>query len=302
MDLGNLTTFLAVYESGSMAKAAKVLYMSPQGLSKSILRLEGELGVPLFVRTARGVEPTKYAHDIYPKAQALAAALQSVRTEGRRAESFYVLNVSFSDGMIAYLGLDFISAFEREHPGIELRVSECSNKAIEDFLLSGESEVGFLIGPVNDELFQTSFFQAVPHVLMVSDQSQLTYRDSIEYRDLEGATVFCLGQDYPVERTLRERLQSAGVNPASIIGVVGADTVLPFVMRDEGVLLSAAYWAELSSKPGLRVVPFRDESFAWNVFVATKKGAAPSEAAASFIEFIEDWQRKLRDDEDMQNG
>lgn len=111
-----------------------------------------------------------------------------------------------------------------------------------------------------------------------------------------------MGQDYPVERTLRERLQSAGVNPASIIGVVGADTVLPFVMRDEGVLLSAAYWAELSSKPGLRVVPFRDESFAWNVFVATKKGAAPSEAAASFIEFIEDWQRKLRNDEDMQNG
>lgn len=290
MDLGNLSAFIAVYESGSMAKAAKTLFMSPQGLSKSIMRFEAELRVPLFMRSSRGVTPTKYAQEIYPKAKSLAETLVAVQSEGARTEDYYVLNVCFSDGMIAYLGLDFIGAFERAHPGIELHVSECSNKAIEDFLLSEEAEVGFLIGPVNEEAFQCSFFQSVPHVLIVSDESSLAYREAIEYSDLEGKRLFCLGRDYPVEASLRERLSGAGVSAESVIGVVGADTVLPFVMRNEGLLVSAAYWAELSRKPGLRIIPFRDETFVWNVYAATWKGSIPSEAATRFIEFINQWK------------
>ena len=294
MDMGNLSVFIAVYENKSMTKAAKTLYMSPQGLSKAIMRLESDLRIPLFVRSARGVQPTKYAQEIYPKAKSLAETLQSVSSEGAKSESYYVLNVCFSDGMIAYLGLDFIKAFERAHPGIELQVSECSNKAIEDFLLSGEAEVGFLIGPVDNDAFQCSFFQSVPHVLIVSDESALAYRDAIDYKDLEGRTLFCLGKDYPVAASLRERLQSAEVCADSIIGVVGADTVFPFVMRDEGMLVSAAYWADLSRKPGLRIIPFLDETFAWNVYSATKRGAALSKAAANFLEFVREWDRGSR--------
>lgn len=294
MDIGSLSAFAAVYESDSMAQAAKRLFITPQGLSKSIGRMEKELGAPLFTRSAQGVAPTRYAEALYPKVSALLSAMEAVRAEAVRPEDYTVLDVSLSDGMVAYLGLDFIDAFERAHPGVELHASECSNTAIEDFLESGETEVGFLIGPVDETRFSTEFFQQVPHVLIASDESYVGCKDFIDYGDLEGQTVFCLGKDYPVECSLRERLAAAGVRPRAIVGVVGADTVLPFVMRGEGVLVSAAYWADLSRKPGLAVVPFRDETFAWNVYIAQKKGAVPSAAARDFIAFARRWQEGLR--------
>lgn len=75
MDMGSLGAFVAVYDCGSITKAAQQLYISPQGLSKSITRLEGEMGTQLFVRSHHGVVPTKYARTLYPKIKDLTDTL-----------------------------------------------------------------------------------------------------------------------------------------------------------------------------------------------------------------------------------
>ena len=294
MNTGGLSAFIATYENGSITKAAKQLYMSPQGLSKSISRLEQEIGVQLFVRSRLGVTPTEHAKILYPKAKSLVDAIAGMREDAASREPGYTLNVVLSDGMIAYLGLDFISAFEGGHPGVDLCIHECSNRAVEDFLLAEEAEIGFLIGPVNEDRFSCTFFQSVPHVLIVSDESMLAHKDRIAFSDLEGQTVFHLGCDYPVGENLRERLDAAGARPAATIGVVGADTILQHVIRGEGVLVSAEEWARLSQRAGLRILPFEDKSFAWNVFLAQKKGVSLSAPAHAFASFIFEWKDGLR--------
>ena len=58
MDSRKLSYFLKICETGSIAKAAEVLFISQQALSKSIAKLEKEVGVPLLVRTPEGVRLT----------------------------------------------------------------------------------------------------------------------------------------------------------------------------------------------------------------------------------------------------
>ena len=48
-----------VERTGSISKAAENLYMNQPNLSKAIRDLEGDLGVPIFTRTAKGVVPTE---------------------------------------------------------------------------------------------------------------------------------------------------------------------------------------------------------------------------------------------------
>ena len=50
--------FTACVESGSFAKAAEKLYLSPPAVMKQINELEKKLGVTLLERTSRGVVPT----------------------------------------------------------------------------------------------------------------------------------------------------------------------------------------------------------------------------------------------------
>ena len=62
MNWDQLHYFAAVYRERNIVAAAAQVPMSTQGLSKSIHRLEAELGVPLFVIEANGGRtPTEYA-------------------------------------------------------------------------------------------------------------------------------------------------------------------------------------------------------------------------------------------------
>ena len=50
---------LEIYQSGSISKAAKNLFLAQPNISNSLRLLEEELGFPIFVRSNRGVEPTE---------------------------------------------------------------------------------------------------------------------------------------------------------------------------------------------------------------------------------------------------
>jgi DNA-binding transcriptional LysR family regulator len=60
LKLRDLHVFFSVVQSGSMAKAAARLRVSPPAVSQIIADLEHALGVSLFDRSPQGVEPTTY--------------------------------------------------------------------------------------------------------------------------------------------------------------------------------------------------------------------------------------------------
>lgn len=58
IDLNLCKSFIAVAKSGSISKAAEMLYVSQPAVSRNIKMLEDRLGCKLFNRTAKGVELT----------------------------------------------------------------------------------------------------------------------------------------------------------------------------------------------------------------------------------------------------
>jgi DNA-binding transcriptional LysR family regulator len=81
--LAQLQTFLAVYRTASLTRAAAQLHLSQPSVSAHLRALETELGHPLFLRHARGVAPTPrgdaLARDIAPHLDALHAVQLRMR-------------------------------------------------------------------------------------------------------------------------------------------------------------------------------------------------------------------------------
>ena len=75
MELYQLRTFVAVAEEGHLTRAAEKLFISQPAVSAHVKALEEELGVALFLRSARGMQLTREGAAL--KAQA-EAALKSV--------------------------------------------------------------------------------------------------------------------------------------------------------------------------------------------------------------------------------
>jgi LysR family transcriptional regulator of gallate degradation len=81
-----LEFFLAVARTGSLTAAALELKVAQPTLTKSIHGLEQELGVKLFHRLPRGVQPTEYGDSLARHARQIQLQLREARSEidGRR--------------------------------------------------------------------------------------------------------------------------------------------------------------------------------------------------------------------------
>lgn len=89
MDPRKLLYLATIIEQGSLAKAAKLLAVSQPALTKSMNRLEDDLGMKLLVRSPTGIEPTLFGELVYSHARHIRDEmdLASTRLKGDRPQS-----------------------------------------------------------------------------------------------------------------------------------------------------------------------------------------------------------------------
>jgi DNA-binding transcriptional LysR family regulator len=135
-----LNQFLAVAEAGSISAAATALFVTQPTLTFNMRKLEDNLGVPLLIRTPRGVELTEYGETLYQNGRLMrrlydntlgAIARQRGRTEeGLRIGSGY----SWWTLFIRDMALDYA----RTYPRARIHVSLGNQLRCMDQLLSGD--------------------------------------------------------------------------------------------------------------------------------------------------------------------
>lgn len=146
MTIRQLEVFLAVVREASFSLAARRIHLSQPTLSEHVAELEKELGVRLFVRTARGVGLTEAGRVL----ESYAARVVSTVGDARRAmqeldglqRGFLEIGASTTPGL--YLLPGVIAAFRANHPGIELRLEIGNSRSIEERVQTNELDLGIV--------------------------------------------------------------------------------------------------------------------------------------------------------------
>lgn len=135
LPLGSLRVFVMVAECRSFTLAADALGVSVSAASMQVRSLEEYLGLPLFRRTGRTVEPTAEAAQLLPRIRDGLAALQSAIEDARAARSSGSLHVTALPSFVVQWLSPRLQDFERRHPQIQLRI-EASHVPV-DFAATG---------------------------------------------------------------------------------------------------------------------------------------------------------------------
>lgn len=121
MELKRLTYFLEVQRQGSISRAADVLGMSQQALSKNIIALENELGAQLLERLKTGVKLTDEGAHVLHAAKRIKVEAERLHSELKQAETADEtsrLRLGISPGWMGTLGLSWIErVFRNALPG-----------------------------------------------------------------------------------------------------------------------------------------------------------------------------------------
>jgi len=128
MDLNRATTFVRVVESGGFTRAAEALGLPPSSVSRSVSKLEEDLGVTLLERTTRKVALTDAGRAFFERARDALAGLEEANALALDAarEIHGLVRIALPLDFAGKLGA-LIARFGREYPRIRIELMFTAN-------------------------------------------------------------------------------------------------------------------------------------------------------------------------------
>lgn len=131
-NLNSLRVFARVVETRSFTEAGKQLALTASAVSKSISKLEKELGVRLLQRTTRSVGPTEEGQAFYTHCRQILADIQSAENHlGQSTESPHgTLHLHFPIGFGQHVIMPALPEFLARYPDLIANV-ELSDRTVD---------------------------------------------------------------------------------------------------------------------------------------------------------------------------
>jgi DNA-binding transcriptional LysR family regulator len=182
---------LMIVEKGSLGKAAEALRTSQPALTKSIRRLEEQLGVPLFYRDARGMRPTVYGDVLRAHAQGITIGIEHALREIAALRAGYEGDIHVAAGpiMTNEILAKAVVRLTRERPKLRVNIHTAIGNTSED-LIAGKYDFILALLPPGDPpswLSQEPLFDD-RIALIVRNGHPLTRRKRVTARDLAKAS------------------------------------------------------------------------------------------------------------------
>ena len=185
MDLDQLRYFLRVAERQSFTKAAADLGISQPALSRSIRKLEEDLGQPVFERQSRAVVLTDAGRLLQTRARQALAVLDDVRVEITDDGRSGCLRIGAIPTVAPYFLPDVLRRFTNAFPDASVVVREQTTDRLLKACGDGEIDLAILALPVSAPYLDVETLFEEELLLVMPPSHPLAARPAIRIADIE---------------------------------------------------------------------------------------------------------------------
>jgi DNA-binding transcriptional LysR family regulator len=289
MEWQQIEYFQVVATMQHMSRAAEVLSISQPALSRSISRLEDELGVPLFDRQKRSIILNQYGKLFLSRANKIIQELQDGKQEiqGLLDPEYGNISLGFLHTLGTHIIPDLIGSFRKKYPKIKFQLNQNNSQLIVKQLESGEIDLGFTT--YRETKLQVKWFKLWNEELfaIVSKGHYLANYKSITLNQIADESFISFKEGY-VLRTITDQLcKEAGFTPkilfegeevSTISGLVAAGLGVAIIPNPKGLDRSKISIISVKSPKCQRII-----KMAW------VEGRYLSPAVKLFRQFIMDY-------------
>jgi DNA-binding transcriptional LysR family regulator len=283
VQIRDLDYFLACCKAGSFTAAAREVHIVQSAMSSAIARLEHDLGVSLFDRSATPVAVTEHGVALQAAAQRILDAVQAARDDvaavSGQVRGTVILGYTLSTGPLDLVAV--LADLRDRHPDviIQLRQSLTGSAGNLQAVLDGSMDIALTAGTVQPGTGQPGTGQpgtGQPHrgvilsplvsealVFVCPADHPLSRRPSVTVADLADEPILRFPPGWSVRDTVDRVL---GAVP-SAVEIADYALMLKLVQGHFGTTLMPTS-AFAAGAPGLRAIPVDDARLRWNLFAA----------------------------------
>lgn len=288
MDLRLIKAFCAVYEEGSINRAAARLRVAQPSISVSIKSLEVELRAPLFERSASGTTPTPKAHALYVRLSKVLADLELARRSARGELQDFSgpLRVGLPPLVTKGILPGFLPQFLTDHPNLAVRIAEGLPQRLTDLTLAGEVDFAIVTSPPIDGRLTSRRIAIEPFLFITAIGNPLAPAEDVDLSALPPVKLIRPWVHNSLRTTLDRFIDSKSFPVSGTIDMETAYSMLDLVRRSDWVTLLpiSSIMGEFERFAARPIT--RPEMLVEYFVISTAHGTLPA-SAHSFIEEIE---------------
>ncbi|RJG15532.1 LysR family transcriptional regulator [Massilia cavernae] len=296
LNVGALITFATVIDTGSFSAAAEQLGQTPSGVSRSISRLEAQLGTTLILRTTRRLDLTEEGEWLLERARKVIADLEDTEAQvaARRSQPSGLVRVNAATPVLDHLLAPLVADFMDAYPLVRLELA--SGETVID-LIEERADLAIRIGPLVDSTLNArSLGHSRIRVLAAPSYLQRhgtpSSVDDLASHRLLGFTAPQSLNTWPLAHRDGEGLAVAPAVHAS-----GDGTMHQLALGGAGIACLADFLTRGDQRSGALVPVLPDVALAWTqpVWAVFYKQGALAPRVAALVDFLAQRIGKLLD-------
>jgi DNA-binding transcriptional LysR family regulator len=255
MEIRHIRYFLAICEDMSFTKAAKRLNMAQPPLSRQIQDLEEELGTPLFIRQARGVQLTDAGLHFLQYAHQITQLVDKSKEELQHLD--HTLNgmiyIAFVEGQAPHLISQWIAGFHKLFSNVRYHLWSGSSDDVLERLQNELADLALIVEPYDQEHFEGLQVYQEPWIAMIPENHPLTKLPgtTITVRDLSPYELIIPSRQSRILE-IEHWFDSYGVQPKIICELSQMLNAYELVAQNVGISIYPAAAAAYVTHPGIQ--------------------------------------------------
>ena len=280
MELHQLRYALAVADTGSFTAAAADMRVSQSGISTQVQKLERELGIAIFDRSARRILVTAAGDQLLPRMRAAVGAVDDVRELASDLCGLVVgsLRIGTVTGLAWPAFFDAVTVIHAAHPGVDLRLTESVSDELIAQVRSGALDVAVAAwSPAAPPGLETALVVDDPLVAAVAEAHPWAGRDAVSPAELAQADVIALSPGTGARIAMDAVFARAGIDAQPRWEVATPGYMKELAARNLGIAVASE--TTLADTPGLVAIPIDDSAARSQLGVVWRTGPGPATRA-----------------------
>lgn len=297
MNQRQLKYFLEVYEAGSITQAAQKLFISPQGLSKTILALEEELGQQLFVRNGRKMVPTNAAVRLTAHAKNIIEEYRLIEN-GRfiTEEPVKLLYIPVCYDVMQYFPPEFFQEFHVRYPNIVLKFEENPDLHIQELLQSEQASLAILPGPINTQELHMEYLFTNRFCFLIHRKNPLSERESLTLDALGNQALLIKSSTILVSQIQLNDLMRHNSRANVIMETTDIRVIEKMVAHNYVIGMTLDYLTGHIDRTNIAVCPMSGENATKTIYLCYLQKNLLDRNARIFRDYLLDWLQGHQDE------
>ncbi|WP_369991669.1 LysR substrate-binding domain-containing protein [Pseudomonas xanthosomatis] len=185
-DITSLDLFIIVAQERNLTRAGRIKHMAVSAISKRISELELQIGSPLLLRNARGVELTPAGQSLLFYARQLKQTMAQLDSELSGYASGVKGHIrihAITSALSQFLPQD-VASFAALYPQIKFDIEERVGSAVVRAVADGRADLGIIATQTASEGLESLVYRHDELTVVVPGGHELTTRKSVAFKEL----------------------------------------------------------------------------------------------------------------------